>query len=443
MGVFVEALDIAIINLAVPSIQKAFALSSDKVQWLQTLYVLFYGGFLLIGGKLSDVLGRKKIFLSGCVLFLFTSLGAGLSNSYSLLLIFRAIQGLAAAFVMPAAFSIVTYYFTDTHERGKAIGIFSSFAAIGSGGGLSIGGLIASYWGWQWVFFINVPLLAIVIVLAFFLLEKETQHPAKTPDLFSGLLLVAALVALSLIIHLLSNINQHIVYLLALAICFIGCIWMLYIRLTQQKEPLIDLALLRIPSLLTGSCVFILLGAFFTSYLFLISLVLQHDMHFSAVKAGFLLVPFSLLSAVFARLFLPAIMARLNINGTALLGMATMLAGGVLLFMSVQDDDLQLLLSAAALISGFGITICFTSFSVMAMQQVPARHYGVVSSLTTTAYFFGGGIGLSLITVFMNGATTGKTVGAMPSIVLCMFALAGMALLVVYARKAKLTAALA
>jgi EmrB/QacA subfamily drug resistance transporter len=431
----VEALDIAIINLAVPSIQKAFVLSSDKVQWLQTLYVLFYGGFLLIGGKLSDVFGRKKIFITGCTLFLFTSLGAGLSNSYAMLLAFRAIQGLAAAFVMPSAFSIVTHYFTDTHERGKAIGIFSSFAAIGSGGGLSIGGLIASYWGWQWVFFINVPALAIIIVLAFFLLEKESPQPVKSPDLLSGILLVVALVSLSLLIHLAESFTQNIWQILALAAFFALCIRVLYARLTQQQEPLIDLALLRVPSLLTGSAVFILLGAFFTSYLFLISLILQHDMHFSAVKAGFMLVPFSLLSAVFARLFLPGIMKKLNISGTAVLGMATMLAGGLVLLAAVNAGNIVLLMVAAGLIAGFGITICFTSFSVMSMQQVPARHNGVGSSLTTTAYFFGGGIGLSFVTVFMGADATGNVVGIIPVIVLCLFALTGIVVLTVYTRK--------
>jgi MFS family permease len=151
-GIFFEALDIAIINLAMPLIQTEFVLTTDTVQWLQTLYVLIYGGFLILGGKASDIIGRKFIFISGCTLFLLTSLGAGLSTSFELLAIFRAIQGLAAALMMPSALSIITNTFTQKQERSKAVGIFSSFAAIGSGSGLSLGGLIATYWGWKWVF---------------------------------------------------------------------------------------------------------------------------------------------------------------------------------------------------------------------------------------------------------------------------------------------------
>jgi EmrB/QacA subfamily drug resistance transporter len=435
MGIFVEALDIAIINLAVPSIQKTFLLSGDKVQWLQTLYVLFYGGFLIIGGKLSDVFGRKKIFLAGCALFLVTSLGAGLAGSFEILLLFRAIQGLAAALVMPSAFAIVNYYFTETHERGKAIGIFSSFAAIGSGSGLSLGGLISSYWGWQWVFFINVPVLAAVIILAAILLEKEKTVKTQKPDILSGLLLVTGLVILSFIVHLLPNLVQNSWLLLPLTMVLIACIYTVRYRITHRKHPLIDPALFRISSLSAGNGAFIALGAFFTSYLFLISIVLQQDMHFSAAKAGLILVPYSLLSAVVARFILPSILVKLKVVGTALLGMFCMLAGGLVFFLAVQHDTLTLLLCAAALISGLGMTICFTSFSVLAIQQVPAAHVGIGSSMTTTAYFFGGGMGISLISVFMPHNHLQHEVGRAPAIILCSYAAIGVIWLLRYSRK--------
>jgi len=132
-AIFFEALDIAILNLAIPLMQQQFHLDAETIQWVQTVYVLFYGGFLVIGGKLCDTIGRKTIFLTGASLFLFTSLGAGFSNTFIQLTAFRALQGLAAAMVMPSALSIITNTFTEPAERNRSISIFSSFAAIGSG----------------------------------------------------------------------------------------------------------------------------------------------------------------------------------------------------------------------------------------------------------------------------------------------------------------------
>ncbi len=435
MGILVEALDIAIINLALPSIQQAFSLTGAGVQWLQSLYILFYGGFLIIGGKLADVYGSKKMFLLGSTLFLFTSLGAGLSPAYGSLLTFRAIQGLAAAMVMPAAFSIISHTFTDHQERGRAMGIFSSFAAIGSGGGLSLGGIITSYWGWQWVFFINVPILALVVLFAYALLDAEPRtRERRTPDLFSGFLLVAGLVMLTICVQLLAAPAANKWYIAALAILITLCAIVLRSRLSKKEEPLIDLSLFRIPSLVAGNVVFLLLGAIFTGYLFLISMILQDNMHFTAVKAGIMLVPYSLLSVAVARFVVPNIMPRLQVTGTAILGMCCMLAGSLLLIGAVQLHYLPLLMCGAAAIAGFGITICFTGFSVMSMQQVPAQHYGVGSSLTSTSYFFGGGIGLPLITIFMpSNALT----GAAPMGMLTLFAAMAIVFLIVYARRSR------
>ena len=214
------------------------------------------------------------------------------------------------------------------------------------------------------------------------------------------------------------------------------CAVWLFRRLREIKEPMVDLSLIRIPSLLTGNTAFMLLGAFFTGYLFLISIILQQNMHFTPVKAGLVLSPYSFLSVVVARFMLPRIISRYKIIGTAILGMACMLTGSIMLAGAVVYSYLPTLLVAAAAISGFGITICFTGFSVLAMQQVPAAHYGVGASLTSTSYFFGGSIGLPLLTLFMSHDALVSSVSVAPVIVLALIASSAIICLIIYSQKA-------
>jgi len=441
MGIFVEALDIAIINLTIPSIQAQFNISNDQVQWLQTLYVLLYGGFLIIGGKLSDVIGRKKIFMIGAALFLLTSLGAGLSGSFAILAFYRAVQGLAAALIMPSALSIVTHTFTEKTERSKAIGIFSSFAAIGSGSGLSIGGIISTYWGWHWVFLINVPILAIVIFTSWYYLDADSpRDKKKSPDLISGFILVAALLMLSYGVHELGNFQKHYLLLPGLAIAILICMKVLFTRLTTLKDPLIDLSIFRSPTVVTANGVFFLLGSFWTGYLFIISLLLQKDMNFSAAKSGLLLVPFSILSALVAKFALPAIMKKLNIARTGFLGMTMMLISAVLLAASLMTGhSLILILLSAAFASGLGITISYTGLSVLSIQDIPSQHYGLASSLATTSYFLGAGIGLSILTLFMTSQNVTASVTPLSIVILGIYAFIGLSWLIVFIRNQNTT----
>lgn len=437
MGVFIEALDIAIINLAIPSIQKALQLTAGQVQWLQTLYVLFYGGFLIPGGKLSDTYGMKKAFLAGCTIFLLASTGAGLSPSYSPLIVFRALQGMGAALIMPSAFSIISNTFTTEQERGWAMGIFSSFAAIGSGAGLALGGLITGYLGWQWIFFINVPVIIVVILLAAVVLDKPSPRKKHTPNLLSSLLLIATLVMLSMLIQFAAKSNQNKWYIISLATLVVTTGGIFYNRIKKQEKPLIDLKLFHIRSVRAGNCLFTILGAFFTGYLFLISIILQQQLHCTTAFAGIILVPYSILSAIIAKYLLPKIIQKFAITGTAYIGMSSMFVGGLLLILATQYNSLPLLLAAAAAIAGVGITLCFTGFTVISLQQVPPEHYGISSSMTSTSYFFGGGIGLSMLTSFMTNNKAETVTCRIPIIVLTAYAAVGLLILFLFYRKTK------
>jgi len=405
IGTFVEALDIAIINLTMPSIQSQFNITASTVQWLQTLYVLFFGGFLIIGGKLSDQIGRKKIFIIGGIIFMLTSLGAGLSPNFETLAVFRALQGLGAAFIMPSALSIVTHTFQKEQERNHALGIFSAFAAIGSGSGLSIGGIISTYLSWHWVFLINVPILLITIILSYTFLPSDIKNSNRnsnreSADTVSGILLVLGLLLLTYGTHEFIHIQERPVLIVGSIILSISLLCTFIYRLKNISNPLIDLKLFSHQSLVASNLAFFSLGAFFISFLFLISLMLQKDMGYSAANSGLMLVPFSILSALIAKFVLPNISKKLSAVQIGLLGWSFMLTGALCLIFAIYlHHPTVLVLIGAACISGIGMTLCFTSLSVLGIRNVEPKQYGVASSLTSTSYFLGAGIGLSFMTL--------------------------------------------
>lgn len=430
VGTFVEALDIAIINLTIPSIQQQFGIGAETVQWLQTLYVLFFGGFLIIGGKLSDQLGRKNIFLLGLFLFMLTSLGAGLSESFGTLAIFRALQGLGAAFIMPSAMSIVTNTFKEDQERNRAIGIFSSFAAIGSGSGLSLGGIISTYLSWHWVFLINVPILFITLIFAYQYLPKDEKGMSQKTDLLSGILLVLGLLSLTYGTHELVHIKEQTLLVAGSLILAVILLTSVVFRLKSVSQPLIDLKLLKHSSLVVSNLAFVALGAFFIGFLFLISLMLQKDMNHSAASAGLMLVPFSIMSALVAKFILPHVAKRLNSSQMGILGWIFMLSGALALLVSIYfGHPLSMVLLGAACISGIGMTFCFTALSVLGIQDVNPSSYGVASSLSSTSYFLGAGIGLSFMTLMSQIFPSELAVGNLSLIILIGYAVFALTML--------------
>jgi len=432
-AVFFEALDIAIVNLAAPIIQQALGLSVQSTQWLQTLYLIPYGGFLILGGKLADSYGRKRMFLLGAAIFLFTSLGAGCSTTFTALVAFRMIQGIGAAFIMPSALSIISFTFREPSERGRAMGIFSAFAAIGSGFGMSVGGMVATWAGWQWVFFINVPVIASTLWLAYRFIEPDSKNETRpTPDILSASLLTGAILLLSYLIHALPAFIGHPMWLAGLVMLLAAALYGFMRRSFASQNPLLpfDMLLNRSTALAVG--VFALLGAFFNSYLFIISLVLQNTLHYSAAHVGMLLFPFGILSMVVSKYVLGVLLNKLSLHHIGIVGMMSMVVGAVALFVFFRwNGAFSFLLVAMLCISGIGMAICIPCLMVMTVQDVAEENHGVASSLGTTAYFLGGGVGLSLLGLVGPSGTGAMPVNFMLIVVWGAYALAGLIWMVV------------
>ncbi|AYB32832.1 MFS transporter [Chryseolinea soli] len=427
-AVFFEALDIAIVNLAAPIIQQALGLSVQNAQWLQTLYLIPYGGFLILGGKLADSYGRKRMFLLGAAIFLLTSLGAGCATTFTALITCRMIQGIGAAFIMPSALSIISFTFREPSERGRAMGIFSAFAAIGSGFGMSVGGMVATWAGWQWVFFINVPVIASTLWLGYRFIEPDSKHETqRTPDILSASLLTGAILLLSYLIHTLPSFIAHPIWSAGLVVLLAATAYGFMRRSLTSQNPLLpfDILLNRSTALAVG--VFALLGAFFNSYLFIISLVLQDTLHYNAAHAGMLLFPFTILSMIVSKYVLGLLLNKLSLHHIGILGMMSMVMGAVALFIFFRwNGAFPFLLLSMLCISGIGMAICIPSLMVMTVQQVAEENHGVASSLSTTAYFLGGGIGLSLLGLVGPSETSTMPVNFILIIVWGAYALVGL-----------------
>jgi MFS family permease len=332
------------------------------------------------------------------------------------------LQGLGAAFIMPSAMSIVTNTFKEDQERNRAIGIFSSFAAIGSGSGLSLGGIISTYLSWHWVFLINVPILFITLIFAYQYLPKDEKGVSQKTDLLSGILLVLGLLSLTYGTHELVHIKEQTLLVAGSLILAVILLTSVVFRLKSVAQPLIDLKLLKHSSLVVSNLAFVALGAFFIGFLFLISLMLQKDMNHSAASAGLMLVPFSIMSALVAKFILPHVAKRLNSSQMGILGWIFMLSGVLALLVH---------LFRASFVNGF--IRCSMHFrnrdDVLFYRFVCFGNSGCKSFLLRSGFesefyklFLGAGIGLSFMTLMSQIFPSELAVGNLSLIILIGYA---------------------
>jgi EmrB/QacA subfamily drug resistance transporter len=401
---FMVVLDIAIVNVALPSIQVDLGFSQENLQWVISAYALVFGGFLLLGGRAADLLGRRLIFLAGVFVFTLSSLLAGLAWSEASLIGARAFQGLGAAIITPAALSILSTTFVEGRERNIALGVWGAVGGFGAAAGVLLGGILTDALSWEWIFFVNIPVGVGAFALAPLLLRESRDARVKTFDLPGAVLVTGGL---SLLVYAITQAGQEgwlaaetlgfFATSIALLAGFVG--WEL-----RHPEPLMRFGLLRTRTVAGANVAGFIMGTAMFSMFLMLTLYMQQVLGYSAMKTGvaYLAVAGTAIvwSAVAAQL-----VTRIGVKPVLTTGM-TMLTAGLVYFtqVSVGGSYLADLLPGFLLI-GVGIGFSFVPISIAALAGVQPAEAGLASGLINTSQQIGGALGIAALSTIATSQT--------------------------------------
>src|SRR5262245_52685595 len=377
---FMVILDVTVVNVALPSIGADLAFAPGDLQWVVTAYVLMTGGLLLLGGRMADLLGRRRVFLTGLTVFTVASLASGLAGSPEMLIAARAVQGIGAALLSPAALSIITTTFSGA-ARTRALSAWGAIGAGGAAAGVLVGGVLTSWLGWEAVFFINVPVGIAAAALAPRLVRPD--GPAR--GALGRLDLPGALVAVTGLVALVYGIERT-----DAVPVLVGAVLLTLFALIERRSshPLVPPATWRVRSLVSSASVMLggtglLVGGFFLNSLFL-----QQQLGWSALEAGFAFLPLVIVVGVAAHAG-PHLLAHAGARLVVVLGLLLVGVGDLYLSAAPTDASYLVDLLPGFLALGFGIGLVFVSVSVTAMADVDHERAGLASGLMTTAHEIG------------------------------------------------------
>jgi EmrB/QacA subfamily drug resistance transporter len=403
---FMVVLDVSIVNVALPSIQKNFSMSQTSLQWIVTAYTLTFGGFLLLGGRAADLFGRRRTFLIGVMVFTIASLADGLSRSGGMLITCRAIQGLAGAFMSPSALSIVLVTYNEGHERNVALSVWGSVAAGGAAVGVLLGGIFTQYLGWRWNFFINVPVGIGVIVTALRILpshESEATH--NSLDLPGAILVTGGLMTLvyALVKAPTNGWTAHSTLLyFGIVIVALG---VFIINELKAKHPLIPLRIFRIRNLSGADLIMLCMSAGMFSIFFFTTLYMQEILAYTPVKTGlsFLVVPVAI--AITAT-NVPRIIKKIGYK--PILMVAPLIVSSGLFWVShiPVNGTYWGNVAPGMILLGLGMGATFTTASIAATSGVAKNEAGLASGLLNTSQQIGGSVGLAVLTGIAASSAT-------------------------------------
>jgi EmrB/QacA subfamily drug resistance transporter len=402
---FMVILDVAIVNVALPSIQADLAFSPKNLQWVVSAYALTFGGLLLLGGRAADLLGRRRVFVGGVAVFALASLLAGLTPNGALLIAARAMQGIGAAAMTPAALSILMTTFREGADRNKALGVWGAVGASGGTIGLLVGGVLTETAGWKWIFLLNVPIGVAVIGLSPLLLdETRAVGVARRFDLVGAATVTAAL---WLLVYALVDAGsagwtsaQTIGLVSASALLFAA----FGVIERRSAAPLMPFRIFRLPALLASNVAGVLFGATVYGMFFVITLYLQQVLGYSPMKAGFAWLALSV-SALATSVGGAQLVTRIGPRWPLITGLATAGVGVTLLSRLPAEASYVRDLLPALLVSGLGIGLTFVTMSIGALEGVEERDSGLASGLVNTSQQIGGALGVAVLSAIAVSRT--------------------------------------
>ena len=394
---FMVVLDAAIVNVALPTIGSSLDFSQDNLSWVVNSYVLTFGGFLLLGGRLADLLGRRRVFISGLILFSLASLAGGFAESEGALIAARAVQGLGAAIVSPAALSIVTTTFRDGAERNKALGAWGAVAGSGGAAGVLLGGVLTEYAGWEWVLWVNVPIgIAAAMLAPRLIAESRSDSETRTFDLAGAVSITAGL---SMLVYALVEApdagwgSARTLALLAGALALVAAFVVIERR---SASPLVPFGIFRLRTLTGANVVGVLTGASLFSMFFFISLYMQNVLGYSAIKAGLSYLPLAV-SIILAAAIASQLVTRIGFKPVLAAGML-LISGGLVWFGQISPGGGFLTdVLGPSLIAAVGLGFAFVPQTIAAVSGVEEQEAGLASGLINTSQQIGGALGLAVL----------------------------------------------
>jgi EmrB/QacA subfamily drug resistance transporter len=403
---FMVVLDATIVNVALPSIQRGLRFSPSSLQWVINMYTLIFGGFMLLGGRAGDLIGRKRVFGAGIVLFSGASLLNGLAQSSGMLIAGRGLQGLGGALLAPAVLAIITTSFSDARDRAKALAIWSAIAAGGGAVGLLLGGVLTDLASWRWIFFVNVPVgVALTVATVRFVPESRSELTHRTFDLPGAVSVTAGLVVLVFAIAKSNSYgwgSPRTIGLLAAGVVLLAGFLALERR---SPAPLMRLSIFRLRGLAAADLTLLLTAAAVFATFFFVSLYLQQILGYRPLSAGAAFLPFSAgiaVGATVARKLVP----RLSVRVVPMVGLALATAGMIVLTQLPVRGRYTSNVLPGLLPLGLGLGLTFVPITLAGTSEVSSEDAGLASGLLNTAQQVGGSIGLAILAILAASRTT-------------------------------------